>query len=60
MVQMDGWIIAASLDGRKGGRLWDRVEPEGYHGVRVDLSKYMKDHPFGDIKRFITFLFADE
>ena len=54
-----GIIVAARLDGRKGGRLWDRMEPEGY-GAKVDLSRYMKEHRFVDIKRFVPFLFADE
>ena len=54
-----GIIIAAWLDGRKGGRLWDRMEPEGY-GAKVGLSRYMKEHRFADVKRFIPFLFADE
>ena len=54
-----GIIIAARLDGRKGRRLCDRMEPEGY-GAKVDLSRYMKEHQFVDIKRFIPFLFADE
>ena len=53
-----GIIVAARLDGRKGGRLWDRMEPEGY-GAKVDLSRYMKEHRFVDIKRFVPFLFAD-
>ena len=39
--------------------MWDRVEPEGY-GAIVDLSRYMKEHRFLDIKRFIPFLLTDE
>ena len=54
-----GIILVARLEGRKGGRLWDRSEPEGY-GSKVDLSGYMKEHRFIDIKRFIPFLFADD
>ena len=38
--------------------MWDRSEPEGY-GSKVDLSKYMKEHRFVDIKRYIPFLFSD-
>ena len=54
-----GIIIVARLEGRKGGRLWDRLDPEGY-GSKVDLSAHMKQHRFVDIKRFIPFLFANE
>ena len=54
-----GLILAARLEGRKGGRLWDRQEPEGY-GAKVDVSVHMKEHRFIDIKRFMPYLFADE
>ena len=54
-----GIIIAARLEGRKGGKTWDLIEPEGYGSI-VDLSPHMKEHHFLDIKRFMPFLFADE
>ena len=54
-----GILLAARLEGRRGGKLWDRSEPDGY-GSKVDLSRHMKEHRFLDIKRFVPFLFVDE
>ena len=54
-----GIVLTARLKGRKGGRLWDQIEPEGY-GSKVDVSPHIKEHHFLDIKRFVPFLFAEE
>ena len=52
-------LIVARLEGRKGGKLWDRVDPDGY-GNRVDLSHFIKKFRFMEIKRYIPFIFANE
>ena len=53
-----GVLLHVRIKGRKGGKLWDRHEPEGY-GNKADLGKYIKEFRFLEIKRFIPFLFAD-
>ena len=53
-----GVLLAVRIEGRKGRKLWDWHEPEGY-GNKVDLGKYMKEFRFLEINRFIPFLFAD-
>ena len=54
-----GIIIVARIEGRKGEKLWDRLEPEGY-GRKIDMSPYIKQHCFKEIKKYIPYLFSKE
>ena len=54
-----GVILAARIEGKQGGQLWQKEEPEGY-GCKVNLSRYLKEFCFHEIKHFMPFLFADE
>ena len=52
-------LLAARIEGKQGGQLWQKDEPEGY-GCKVNLSRYLKEFRFHEIKRFIPYLFAED
>ena len=53
-----GVTLTARTKGRMGGKLWDKVDPEGYDD-KIDMSIHMTESRVKDIKKYIPYLFAD-
>ena len=54
-----GVLLAARIEGKQGGQLWQKDEPKGY-GCKVNLSPYLKEFRFHEIKCFVPYLFATD
>ena len=52
-----GLFLVAYIEGRDGN-LWDKEKPEGY-GHQVNMSDYMLEYRFKQIRHYIAFVFAD-
>ena len=57
-----GIMFAARIEDKKGEHLWDTcndVDAEGYRS-KTDLSVHMEKRRFNDIRKWFSFVFADD
>ena len=56
-----GLMLVARIEGKRGADLWQgsAKEGEGYHS-QIDVSGYMSSHCHGQIRRYFSFMFANE